>query len=131
MDCAAGSDQFRTVIQQGLQFQEQHPKSSYLLDVRLAVAQAYETWWSLSQVPTAAEYAAEYGEEFAEKYSDANPAEYQEGAEAARQKSIAYYEQLLQAAPQSDHAAYSRRVLPRLRLGLDTGQRRFYCSVGD
>ena len=131
VDCAAGSDQFRTVIQQGLQFQEQHPKSSYLLDVRLAVAQAYETWWSLSQVPTAAEYAAEYGEEFAEKYSDANPAEYQEGAEAARQKSIAYYEQLLQAAPQSDHAAYSRRVLPRLKLGSDTGQRRFYCSVGD
>ena len=119
MDCAAGSDQFRTVIQQGLQFQEQRPKSPYLLDVQLAVAQAYETWWSLSQAPTG------------EEYSDVEPGRYQEGADAARQKSIAYYAQLLQTTAQSDHAAYARRVLPRLKLGIDTGQRRFYCTIGD
>lgn len=119
VDCAAGSDQFRTVIQQGLQFQEQRPKSPYLLDVQLAVAQAYETWWSLSQAPTG------------EEYSDVEPGKYQEGADAARQKSIAYYEQLLQTTAQSDHAAYARRVLPRLKLGIDTGQRRFYCTIGD
>jgi hypothetical protein len=121
VDCAAGSDQFRKVIQQGLQFREKHPKSPYLLDVQLAVAQAYETWWSLSQaVATGSEY-----EEVVEAQK------YQDGAEAARQKAIASYGQLLQADPQNDRAAYARRILPRLKLGIDTGQRRFYCTVGD
>ncbi|HEX2713157.1 MAG TPA: hypothetical protein VHM88_13240 [Candidatus Acidoferrales bacterium] len=119
VDCEAGSDQFRAVIQQGRKFLEQHPKSPYRLDVQLAVAQAYETLWSLSQAPTE------------EGYSDVEPAKYQKGANAARQKSIMYYEQILQAAPQSDQAAYARRELPRLRLSVDTGQRRFYCSIGD
>lgn len=39
-------------------------------------------------------------------------------------KAITYYERLLQTAPQSDQAAYACRVLPRLKLGIDTGQRR-------
>ena len=131
VDCTAGSDQFRQVIQQGHPFLEKHPKSPYLLDVELAVAQAYETWWSLSQAPRTEEYVNEFGEELGEAYSDADPAKYQEGAEVARQKSIVLYEHLVQTAPQSDHAAYARRMLPRLKLGLDTGQRRFYCTVGD
>jgi hypothetical protein len=101
-DCEAGNDQFRAVIPRGQQFLEQRPKSPYLLDVQLAMAQAYETWWSLSQAPTG------------EEYSDVKPAKYQKGASTARQKSIAYYEQLVQTAPQSDHAAYARRELPRL-----------------
>jgi hypothetical protein len=56
---------------------------------------------------------------------------YQESSEQARQNAIAFYERLLQAAPQSDHAAYGRRQLPRLKLGVDTGQRRFYCFFWD
>ncbi len=119
VDCAAGTDQFRAVIQQGQQFLEQHSKSPYRVDVQLAVAQAYETWWSLSQAPTG------------EEYSGVEPAKYQKGASAARKKSIAYYEQVVQTAPQGDQSVYARRELPRLKLGLDTGQRRFYCSVGD
>src|SRR6266853_3062358 len=121
VDCAGGSEQFRQVIQQGLQFREKHSKSLYLLDVQLAVAQAYETWWSLSQ-------AVATGDEYSE---GVEPGKYQDGAEAARQKALASYEQLLEIAPQSDHAAYARRILPRLTLGIDTGQRRFYCTVGD
>jgi hypothetical protein len=34
-------------------------------------------------------------------------------------------------APQSDEAAHARRQLPRLKSAIDTGQRRFYCIVGD
>jgi len=120
--CAAGSDQFRAVIQQGLPFLEQHPYSPYQLDVQLTVAQAYETWWSLSRAQAPAE-------DDDSEYVD--PQKYQEGAEEARQKAIALYERLLQTAPQSDHAAYARRVLPRLKLGIDTGQRRFYCFYWD
>jgi hypothetical protein len=124
--CDEGSDLFRQVIQQGLPFLEKRPSSPYQLDVQLAVTQAYETWWSLSlpPVPTQGLPVAE----------DSDPIiyrQYQEGAEAARQQAIARYEQLLQSAPQSDQAAYGRRVLPRLKLGIDTGQRRFYCSDAD
>ncbi len=119
VECAAGRDQFRQVIQRGLPFLEKHAKSPYQLDVQLAVAQAYETWWSLSQAPTG------------EEYSDVDPQKYREGAEVARRESIARYEQLLQTAPQSDHAAYALRELPRLKLGIDTGQRRFYCTIED
>ena len=124
--CDAGAEQFRAVIQQGLPFLEQHPKSPYQLDVRLAVAQAYETWWSISLPPI-------HGQAITAE-EDSEPVvyqRYQEGAEEARQKAIAYYERLLQTAPQSDHAAYARRVLPRLKLGIDTGQRRFYCIFED
>jgi hypothetical protein len=38
---------------------------------------------------------------------------------------------LVQTAAQSDHAVYARRELPHLKLGIDTGQRRFYCSMAD
>lgn len=120
--CEAGSDQFHAVIQQGLPFLEQHPKSPHQLDVQLTVAQAYETWWSLSQPQVTP--AGEYSEHV-------DTQKYQEGAEAARQKAITYYERLLQTAPQSDQASYARRVLPRLKLGIDTGQRRFYCTFED
>jgi hypothetical protein len=125
--CNAGAEQFRAVIQQGLPFLEQHPKSPYQLDVQLAVAQAYETWWSISLPPVPGQTVR--AEE--EDYEPVVYQRYQEGAEEARQKAIAYYERLLQTAPQSDHAAYARRVLPRLKLGIDTGQRRYYCIFED
>jgi hypothetical protein len=125
VDCAAGRDQFRQIIQQGVPFMQKHPNSPYRLDAQLAVAQAYETWRSLGQAATPGQDPA------AEEGSVVNPQQYQEGAETSRQKAIASYEQLLQTSPQSDHAAYARRQLPRLKLGLDSGQRRFYCIVGD
>jgi hypothetical protein len=109
VECAAGTDQFRTVIPQGLLFLEKHPNSPYRLDVQLAVAQAYETLWSLSQAPARTESEDEY--------STVEPAKYQEGAGAARQKAIAVYETLVQTSPHSDAAAYARRQLPRLKLG--------------
>lgn len=118
-DCEAGSDSFRTVIQQGEPFLHEHSRSPHLPEVQLSLAQAYETWWSLSQ--------AQAGRED----SDISPANYQAGASEALQKSIQYYRQLIEVSPQSDDAAYARRELPRLQLGADTGQRRFYCTVGD
>jgi len=121
--CSGGTDQFRIVIQRGLEFQQKHPNSAFLPEVELTVAQAYETWWSLSQAPT--------GEELREEEVDVQPANYRNGAEDARRKALAAYEHLLQSAPNSDEAVYARRVLPRLKLGIDTGQRRFYCSYDD
>jgi hypothetical protein len=51
--------------------------------VNWTVAQAYETWWSLSQAPSG------------EEDSDVVPANYQEDAETARQKAIQVYERWL------------------------------------
>ncbi|MFB3095516.1 MAG: hypothetical protein ACE10O_06645, partial [Candidatus Acidiferrales bacterium] len=58
--------------------------------------------------------------------SEGGPA-YQQGADEARAKAVAYYTQVVQAAPKSEQAAYAQHRLSRLKLSLDTNQRRFYC----
>jgi hypothetical protein len=47
--CQEGPDQFRLVIQHGEVFLRRFPNSEVSNDVRLAVADAYATWWSLAQ----------------------------------------------------------------------------------
>lgn len=111
--CAGGTDTFRPVIQHGEESLAGHAKGTRRPEVLFTVAQAYETWWSLSET------------------SDRDPyverSRYQPGAEAARKKAIAYYEQVVGLAPASDEAADARRRLPRLKLAIDTNQRRFFC----
>lgn len=111
--CANGSDTFRTIIAKGEELVSERPESSRLLYVLFPVAQAYETWWSLSQASAKDAYV--------------NPADYQDGANEARKRAIARYEEIVRLAPGSDEALYARRRLPRLRLRLDTNQRRYYC----
>jgi hypothetical protein len=45
----------------------------------------------------------------------------------ARQKAITLYERVIALAPVSLEAALARRELPRLKLNLDTVQRRYFC----
>jgi len=111
--CRRGSDQFREVIREGEAFLTRRPASPARADVAFMVAQAYETWWSLSQASPEDGYAS--------------PARYQAGVATARQKAIALYNEVLSRAPASAEAAYARRVLPRLALGFATNQRRFFC----
>ena len=111
--CAAGSDQFREVIKHGEKFLAEHPSGPLRTAVTLAVGEAYETWWSLSRAGPNNDYV--------------QPENYQAGAEPARQKAISLYEQLAKAAPASLEAAYANRELPRLKLSLDTVQRRYFC----
>lgn len=40
-------------------------------------------------------------------------------------------EDLIPLPDAGPEAAYARRVLPRLKQSIDSGQRRFYCSVAD
>lgn len=49
--CQEGPDQFRLVIQRGEPFLRRFPNSEVSNDVRLALANAYATWWNLSQNP--------------------------------------------------------------------------------
>jgi len=111
--CGNGSDQFRLVIRHGEPFLTQRPRSPQRAEVLFAVAQAYETWWSLSR-SSVTDYV--------------NPAEYQQGADRARHRAIAYYEELLQLAERGGYEArHTRLQLPRLKLGINTGQTRFHC----
>jgi hypothetical protein len=111
--CQEGTDQFRRVIEQGEAFLAGHPHGWPALQTTLALAQAYETWWSLSRAPANDDYA----------YAP----NYQEGADAAREKAVAYYQQVVRLAPNSPAAAYARLRLPPLQAEQDTPQRRYFC----
>jgi hypothetical protein len=114
--CGQGSDNFRAVIREGEAFLAKRPQSPHHLDVVFLLAQAYETWWSLSLTPDANQ-----------EEGDPAPAAYREGAGAAREKAIAYYEEVLKAAPEGPEAKCSRQPLEMLQANQDTHQRRFYC----
>jgi len=111
-----GDDHFVVVIEQGENFlRERRPSRLVHRELLLLLAQAYETWWSLSRA-TADNYVPDHRK-------------YQDGAEAARQRAIEYYEQVLRQAPETDLSAYAMRHLPRLKLQVDTNQRRFHCAM--
>jgi hypothetical protein len=114
--CGKGADQFREVIRQGESFLRQRPSSPYRGVVTLLVAQAYTTWWSLSN---------ETGNGGMSDYVDAE--RYREGAEEARLKAIGYFEQVLQMVPETQLNEYARRVLPPLREQQVLDNYRFFC----
>jgi hypothetical protein len=106
------TDEFRTVIEKATWFLNERPESRYHLAVKVTLAQAYETWWSLSLASTRDIYVE---------------ADYSEGADRARQAAVDLYSDVLREAPQKAEASYARRQLPRLKLGIATQRRRFFC----
>src|SRR6266436_5521704 len=98
--CKTGASSFRTVIQQGEEFLSNRPQTVHRRNVLFLVAQAYETWWSLSLVP---EQDREEG--------DPSPAAYREGASAARERAVAYYGEIVEAAPKTIEGNCSRTPL--------------------
>lgn len=114
--CGKGADQFREVVRQGESFLRQRPSSPYRVVVTLLVAEAYTTWWSLSN---------ETGNSEMSDYVDAE--RYREGAEEARLKAIGYFEQVLQMEPETQLTEYARRVLPPLREQQVLEGYRFFC----
>ena len=114
--CLTGEDSFHTVIEHGEEFLSNRPNTAHRQEVLFFLAQAYETWWSLSQVP-----------EQNQEEGDPPPAAYRAGAAAAREKAIGYYGEIVAAAPESSEGACSRKPLGLLRENKDTHQRRFYC----
>jgi hypothetical protein len=114
--CNTNANSFHTVIEHGEEFLSNRPHAAHRQDVLFLVAQAYETWWSLSLVP---ERDREEG--------DPPPAAYRAGSAAAREKAIAYYSEIVTAAADSVEANCSRKPLDLLKKNEDTHQRRFYC----
>jgi hypothetical protein len=105
---------FRQVIRRGEQFLRDHPDTPFRKEQCYHLALAYETWWSLSQ--------ARPGDPTAEGIQVDKAA-----GSAARVRAVELYEELLRISPESPEALMGRLRLPRLRLGLDTGERTFFC----
>jgi hypothetical protein len=109
-----GPNCFRAVIRQADMFLLKYPESRFRKEQTYHLALAYETWWSLSQ--------AQRGDPSAEgAHADKT------SGEAARKRSIELYEELISIAPESPEARAGQLQLPRLKLGLDTGERTFFC----
>jgi hypothetical protein len=74
--CREGPDQFREVIAHGKNFLRVHPHSEVSDDIRFAMANAYETWWNLSQN---------------RQLADETASKYEKGAKEAREAAISLY----------------------------------------
>jgi hypothetical protein len=118
--CPSNPDVFHDVIEHGEAFLAQHPSTPFRKDVLFTLAVANESWWSVAHAP--ADDPTVSGAPYPRKEIN------QRQAESARQRAIDYYEQIVKLAPESPEAASAGRRLPRMKLGLDTGQRRFFCS---
>ena len=111
--CAGDPATFRSVIAESGRFFDRHRHSPYRLDFLFDLAQAYETWWALSQARSDDDYVA--------------AANYAQDADDARKRAIELYRQIIREAPNTDFAAYAKPTLARLQSKLDTGQRQYYC----
>jgi hypothetical protein len=114
--CAKGADQTKEVIRQGESFLQKRPNSPYRGIVTLLVAEAYASRWSLSN-ESAGSGMSEY----------VDPKQFQEGAEAARIKAIALFEEVLRLVPGTSFSEFAQGVLPALRDRQILDNYRFYC----
>jgi hypothetical protein len=114
--CEKGQNQTHEVIRQGESFLRNRPGSPYRAVVTLLVAEAYASWWSLSNEPKGSDMSS---------YVD--PKQFQEGAEAARLKAIHYFEQLPQLVPGTKFSEFAQQVLAPLREQQALDNYRFFC----
>jgi hypothetical protein len=112
---------FARVVENGERWLSTHAASPSKSEVLFYTALAYETWWSVVRAP----------KEDIQVQDQFGPVRmrYVKGAPAALRKAIAYYDELVMLAPKSKEARQAERQLPRLRRGLDTGQRAFLCTT--
>jgi len=118
--CPANPDSFHDVIENGEAFLARHPTTKYRKEVLFTLAIANESWWSIARAPADDGWVGEIP--YPRKNAD------KQQAEAARQRAIKYYQEIVDLAPGSAEAASAALRLPRLKSGRDSGQRRFFCS---
>jgi hypothetical protein len=118
--CPANPDLFREVIDRSEAYMAQHPQTAVRKDLVFLLAVANESWWSIAHAPANDPWVN--SPPYPRREINARQ------AVTARVKAIQYYREVVRLAPQSPEAASALRRLPRIELGLDTGQRRFYCS---
>lgn len=106
---------YTEVIEKGIPWLRRHRGSEFEPFVTAAIAQAYETWWSLSLAPADEEFVT--------------AAEHAAGAGRARELAIDWYHRLQQQYPESIEATLSGPRANQLQIGIDTAQRRYYCVI--
>jgi hypothetical protein len=106
-----GAFVYRDVIKSGLARLRASP-NRVTPALLLSLAQAYETWWSLSLAPD--------DEELVTRSDHAS------GAVDARREAIKWYERVMSDFPYSREAERARRVIIQIRVGVDTGQRTYF-----
>jgi hypothetical protein len=112
--CPADPTLFQNVIRKGEEFLERRPGSPHAARVRFLIAVAYESWWSAHRAP-----AGTYVE---------SPERLPPGGGKARERAIALYEATIRDLPGGEESLVAERQLPRLKLGLNTAQRAYYCT---
>jgi hypothetical protein len=118
--CPKNPDLFREVIDKAEALLAGHPQTEFRTQVLYALAVAHESWWSIAHAPADDEWVN--APPYPRRAANARL------AGGAREEAIRYYREVVRLAPGSPEAASALRRLPRLELGLDTGQRRFFCS---
>jgi hypothetical protein len=118
--CPTNPDLFHDVIEHGEAFLAQHPNTQFRKEILFTLAVANESWWSIAHAPAKDGWVAE----IPYPRKDVN----KQQSTAARERAVNYYREIVNLAPDSPEAASAQRRLPRLKLNLDTGQRRFFCS---
>jgi hypothetical protein len=111
---ASGFAPVADAIRKAEDFLTRYPETETSDDVRLRLAQAYETWWSISIS----------GSETGDQFDDDVPVALA-GREQAKQKALAFYRRL--AARPGDHVWLKDKIF-RLEHNLDTGERSWHCS---
>ena len=117
--CPENPDLFREVIGRGEAFLARRPRTDFRKEITYLLAVANETWWSSARAGT--------GDQVVGVAPYPRRAANAREAGDARLRAIGYYRNVVTLAPDSPEAAAALRRLPRLELGLDTGQRRFFC----
>ena len=118
--CPKNPDLFREVIAKAEAFLADHPATDFRRQVLYTLAVANESWWSIAHAPADDPWVS------APPYPRRTANARQAGR--ARDEAIRYYREVVRIAPGTPEAVSALRRLPRLELGLDTGQRRFFCS---
>jgi hypothetical protein len=118
--CPKNPDLFREVIVKAEAFLASHPQTDFRRQVLYALAVANESWWSIAH--------ASKDDPFVSAPPYPRRAANARDASRARDEAMRYYREVAGTFPGTPEAASALRRLPRLELGLDTVQRRFFCS---
>jgi hypothetical protein len=111
--CGGGSDKFRAVIREGEAFLSARPSSANRSEIKFLVAEAYATWWAVSEPGLGDDYI--------------DPKLYKEGSAQARRKAIIYFQQLVGGNANKLIVEAARKHLQNVTKGDPTREVRFFC----
>lgn len=111
--CQSGNDEFRVVIREGEKFLAAKPSSANRPEIKFLVAEAYATWWAVSEPSLGDDYI--------------QPEIYKAGSAQARRKAIIYFQQLVDGNTNKLMVEAARQHLQNITKGDPTSEVRFYC----